>query len=64
MDLYRLEDDEEAYAAGIEELIHDNNTISLIEWPQRLSWMLPKEVIKVNIIHQSEEQRLIQISST
>jgi len=63
MDLYRLEDDEEAYAAGIEELIHDSNTICLIEWPQRLSWMLPDEVIKVNISHQGEDQRLLEIHS-
>ena len=64
MDLYRLEDDEEAYQAGIEEILHDPNTISLVEWPQRLKWMLPKDLIEININHLSETDREILISKT
>ena len=61
MDLYRLEDDEEAYQAGIEEILHEPNTISLVEWPERLSWMLPSELIKININHSGETEREIII---
>lgn len=61
MDLYRLEDDEEAYQAGIEEILHDPNTISLVEWPERLSWMLPKDHIQINISHQGDNQRQIEL---
>ncbi len=57
MDLYRLEDDEEAYQAGIEEILHDPYTISLVEWPERLSWMLPKKILQVNIKHINETTR-------
>ena len=38
-DLYRLEDPEEAWELGIEEAFADG--ISLIEWPERLSALLP-----------------------
>ncbi|WDE98123.1 tRNA (adenosine(37)-N6)-threonylcarbamoyltransferase complex ATPase subunit type 1 TsaE [Lentisphaera profundi] len=61
MDLYRLEDDEQAYQAGIEEILHDSNTISLVEWPERLSWMLPKDILQIKITHQSETSRLIEL---
>jgi len=61
MDLYRLEDDEQAYQAGIEEILHDNNTISLVEWPERLSWMMPSELIKININHCGDSEREIII---
>jgi tRNA threonylcarbamoyladenosine biosynthesis protein TsaE len=61
MDLYRLEDDEEAYQAGIEEILHDPNTISLVEWPERLSWMLPKGYLQVNISHQGDDKREIEL---
>jgi len=64
MDLYRLEDDEEAYQAGIEEILHDPNTISLVEWPERLSWMLPKDALAITISHQGETERKIDLPDT
>lgn len=40
-DLYRLEKPEEAYELGIEEAFADG--IALIEWPERLGSLLPRE---------------------
>jgi tRNA threonylcarbamoyladenosine biosynthesis protein TsaE len=38
-DLYRLRAPEEAWELGIEDAFHSG--ISLIEWPERLGWLLP-----------------------
>ena len=59
MDLYRIADDEEALSFGIEEYLNDPQSICLIEWPQRLSWLLPEDTIRVEIQHISENQRKI-----
>ena len=45
-DLYRLENSEDAFELGIEELFADG--ISLIEWPERLGSFLPME--RLNLI--------------
>lgn len=60
MDLYRISSDEEAISFGIEEFLNDEQAINLIEWPQRLEWLLPKTVIPVEITHVSEFQRKVK----
>ena len=57
MDLYRISDDEEALAFGIEDFLNDKQSICLIEWPQRLEWLLPEIVYHVDIQHVSETER-------
>ena len=52
-------DDEEAIAFGIEEFLSDPNGICLIEWSQRLQWLLPEVVYQVNMNHVSENEREI-----
>lgn len=60
MDLYRISSDEEAISFGIEEFLNDPKAINLIEWPQRLDWLLPKTIIPVEISHVSEFQRKLK----
>ena len=59
MDLYRISSDDEAISFGIEDFLNDKNSINLIEWPQRLEWLLPETVIAVELSHVSEFQRKI-----
>ena len=59
MDLYRIHDDDEALAFGIDEFLNDKRAVCLIEWPQRLSWLLDTEVIAVEMNHVSEFEREI-----
>lgn len=59
MDLYRINSDEEAISFGIEEFLNDENAINLIEWPQRLSWLLPETALNIEIFHVSEFQRKV-----
>lgn len=60
MDLYRISSDEEAISFGIEDFLNDPNAINLIEWPQRLEWLLPENIITVEMSHVSEFQRKIR----
>ena len=48
-DMYRLEDYEEALAAGLDELIEDKNAIKIIEWPEKCPELLPEHYYKVSI---------------
>jgi len=47
-DLYRLEEPEELYNIGYEELIYADG-VSLIEWPERAEHMLPDMAVKITI---------------
>lgn len=47
-DLYRLKSAEEAYEVGIEEAFADG--ISLIEWPERLGSLLPRNRLDVTLL--------------
>lgn len=53
MDLYRLEDPEEALELDIEDAFHD--AISLIEWPDRLGGYLPARHLEVALVHDDGE---------
>ena len=46
-DLYRLEQAEEAYELGIEEAFSEG--ISLIEWPERLGGLLPRDRLDLRL---------------
>lgn len=46
-DLYRLEQAEEAYELGIEEAFSEG--ISLIEWPERLGGLLPRDRLELRL---------------
>lgn len=47
MDLYRLQDPEEALELGIEDAFHE--AISIVEWPDRLGYYLPRHRLDVTI---------------
>lgn len=55
-DLYRLEDQEEAWELGFEEALAEG--VSLIEWPDRLGGALPAERLDVHLHHAGEGRRV------
>jgi tRNA threonylcarbamoyladenosine biosynthesis protein TsaE len=59
-DFYRITE-EEAEAAGLDEFIGRDGTVSLIEWADNAPNVLPKKVIKVTITKQGEQGREIII---
>jgi tRNA threonylcarbamoyladenosine biosynthesis protein TsaE len=59
-DLYRLEDPEEAYELGIEEAFSEG--ISLIEWPDRLGFLMPRGHLEVKLSYgEGETARVLKL---
>jgi len=46
-DMYRLKNPEEAFELGIEESFY--NGVNLIEWPEKIAPLLPKNIWKITI---------------
>lgn len=60
-DLYRLEDIEEAWDIGVEEMWSDPNSISIIEWPEKAESILPQKHVSLDIEILSPTLRRITI---
>lgn len=59
-DMYRLKHFEEAYELGIDEAFY--NAVNLIEWPEKIEELLPKNTWKINI-KINETSRLFEITA-
>ena len=57
-DCYRLKNEEEAYDIGIEEYL-DSGKLCLIEWPERISSLLPATRFEIRLEIVSSTQRSI-----
>jgi len=49
LDLYRLKDEEEAIAAGVEDTLYRDHAISFVEWPDIISELLPPDTIRLQL---------------
>lgn len=63
-DAYRLEDEEELYNIGGEDLIYGQG-VSVIEWASRVKGMLPDDCIWVSLsrLEESQSTRLIELTA-
>mgnify|MGYP001597251629 FL=1 len=61
IDCYRLRDHKDALPIGIEEIFKEKGNIILIEWPERIAKILPKNMTKVHIDHIGKDKRKITI---
>ena len=61
MDLYRLDDSEQALDIGIEEILEED-AIKFIEWPEILDSLLPQNRIEIQFTVISDDKRDIEIS--
>ncbi|PWH86938.1 tRNA (adenosine(37)-N6)-threonylcarbamoyltransferase complex ATPase subunit type 1 TsaE [Brumimicrobium oceani] len=59
-DLYRIEDENEAYDIGIEEYIY-GDSIVLIEWAENILNLLPEDCVWVNMTKNDREGRVIEV---
>ena len=57
-DCYRLKTVQEALEIGMEEYLYGDG-VSIIEWPSKISSLIPEGAIKVEISHVSDNQRNI-----
>lgn len=59
-DFYRIENEQEALDMGIEDYLYDGN-YSFIEWPERITNLLPKESSKIRITKNSDQSRTLTL---
>ena len=61
-DLYRIEDDNELQAIGVEDYLTEENSITLVEWPEKSKRYFnnPDYIIELNHCD-NDEKRLINI---
>ena len=62
VDAYRLNSGKDLRAIGIEEYMGNPDTVTLIEWAEKVKSVWPDKSIKTKIIAVSESQREITIS--
>ena len=61
-DLYRLEAIHEISSIGYEEFLYGDG-VAVIEWAERLGQLTPKEYLRVELKHKSENERSIKLSA-
>ena len=60
-DLYRIKSPTGILALGYEEYLYDEG-VTVIEWADRLKYLLPKEYLRVELGIKNQRQRLLEIS--
>ena len=60
-DCYRLNESEEILHLGFEEIIADSKNIVAIEWPEKISNLLPKGMLALEFKHVDETTRELTI---
>ncbi|MCM8780306.1 MAG: tRNA (adenosine(37)-N6)-threonylcarbamoyltransferase complex ATPase subunit type 1 TsaE [Candidatus Omnitrophica bacterium] len=61
-DLYRLKSPMDILDLGYEEFFY-NEAVTVIEWADRLKYVLPKEYLKIELSIKTEGQRLIEFNA-
>lgn len=62
IDLYRLEAEEEAIRAGIEDHLYSGD-LCLVEWPQRALGIMPENVLRVILVSPDIDHRHIWVTA-
>lgn len=62
LDLYRIQKEVDMRSIGFEEMISDPDMIVVVEWPERLGYLLPKKRIDCHFVHRDENVRSISIT--
>lgn len=62
VDLYRINSEQEIIDLGLLDVMHDEETIVAIEWPEKMGNLLPKKRIDVKLEYVDEDKRKISIN--
>ncbi len=60
IDLYRLKNEQEAVQAGVEDCLYSDH-LCLVEWPEKIPSLLPKDTIHVYLEALNDETRKLKI---
>jgi tRNA threonylcarbamoyladenosine biosynthesis protein TsaE len=61
-DFYRVKEPAEIMAIGYEEYFY-SDSVTVIEWPQRLKFLLPREFLKIKLTVKGAASRLLEFSA-
>lgn len=61
MDWYRLEDEQEAIEAGVEDALY-SGCICLVEWPEKAAGLLPDDTLYVTIRNIAATERILEVA--
>ena len=61
IDCYRLQEPEHMLEMGFKDIISDPENIVLIEWGEKLTKLLPRNIIRIKFKHLKEEKREITV---
>lgn len=61
IDAYRINDSKEMGTLDWEENLTDPNNLIIIEWPERVADILPKNSFKIEFVHKGEDNREIKV---
>ena len=61
-DFYRLKTSQDLLALGYQEYLY-SEAITLIEWPQRLKFLLPREFLKIKLVFKARQQRSLSFTA-
>lgn len=60
-DLYRLKTPKDILSLGYEEYFYDE-AVTVIEWADRLKYLLPAEYLKIELLIKNTQQRILKFS--
>lgn len=63
LDLYRTENDNDLEGLGLSEILNKKDTITVIEWPEKMGTLLPQEHIRIHFSYIDEDKRKITVTS-
>lgn len=61
IDLYRLDNEEEAVRAGVEECLYSDHTC-LVEWPEKAPGIFPEHTVHIHLSWVDNERRSLKIN--
>lgn len=63
IDLYRATNESDLASLGLEEIFDDEDSVCLIEWPERIARLIPDDAIHVKLDIVSDTRRQLTIST-
>jgi tRNA threonylcarbamoyladenosine biosynthesis protein TsaE len=61
-DFYRIKSPQDILALGLSEYIY-SDAVTVIEWPERLKFLLPKEFLKIKLLVKAKKQRYFKFTA-
>jgi tRNA threonylcarbamoyladenosine biosynthesis protein TsaE len=61
-DLYRIKTVDDIFALDYHEYFY-SDAVTIVEWPERLKFLLPQEFLKIKLIIKDDDKRLLKFSA-